>query len=131
MSGDSTNARAILRLANFRQPTDDEIQRGIDATMRDVVFRDARSNPNAMGTSALVTPAGAARVVSGPVGPGETNGVPNNWGWQAPAPLAPRPGQDIIERMVNAALPQPKPKPRLEGEPKEPNDDRRRKKGTV
>jgi hypothetical protein len=119
---DSTEARGIARLANFRLPTDDEIQRGIDAAMADVVRRDARHNPNAFGGGGTATPVGAPTVVSGPIvtGPGETNGVPNNWGWQGSAPLGPPPGQDIIEKTVNANL-----GPVGGVRPKEPNDETR------
>ena len=64
------------------------------------------------GGGGTVTPQGAVPVVSGP-GPG------NNWGWQDSGPLAPPPGQDAIERLVNAALPQPKPRvePKAEAAP--------------
>jgi len=99
--------------------------------MREVSRVDARYNPQALTGygGATVTPAGAARVVTGPdvlSGPGTPG-----WGWQNERPLESPPGQDHIERMVNAALPPaPKPQPKTEAkaeakaEPKEPDRGR-------
>jgi hypothetical protein len=70
-----------------------EIQPGIDATMREVI-RDAKYNPNALDAPInKVVPQGAVPVHT----PGER--------WVGPQPLASPPGQDIIEKMVDAALP--------------------------
>ena len=69
--------------------------RGITKTMREVVSRDARHNPNALNPPATVKVANAPEVVT--AGEGR--------GWQEEKPLAAPPGQDAIERLVNAALP--------------------------
>jgi hypothetical protein len=78
MSDDSTQARAIARLAHFKPPTDDEVQRGIDAAMADVV-RTAGYNPNAFrhpGDGSVI-PASAAKVVGLPdPSPGWTPEIP-------------------------------------------------------
>ena len=81
--------------AAARPLTEAEIQRGIDATMREVVGRDARHNPNRLNPPATVKVANAPEVVT--AGEGR--------GWVEPKPLAAPPGQDAIERLVNAALP--------------------------
>jgi hypothetical protein len=101
---DGTEAKGIARLANFRLPTDDEIQRGIDDCMRGVIA-SAGYNPNAFrhpGEGSAI-PAGAVKAV----------GLPDpSPGWQPEVPFQPPGGataQTIIERMCNAALPQPKP----------------------
>ncbi len=106
-----TGAVGFARINLSRQPTAAEIQRGIDATMRDVVRRDARHNPQTVGASPSVTPVGAAPVV-GPV----TGGT----GWRDYGPLQSPPGQDAIERIANALAgpvrgTRPKPKPEAEG----------------
>ncbi len=62
------------------------IQRGIDATMRDVI-RDRGYNPHHFGSMA------------------DTPGPQPGSGWQDEKPLESPPGQDIIERLVNEALP--------------------------
>jgi hypothetical protein len=104
MSDDSTQARAIARLAHFKPPTDDEVQRGIDAAMADVV-RSSGYNPNAFrhpGDGSVI-PAGASKVV-GPIGPGvSADGRPNNYGWTPEAPYTPvggATGLAAIERMT-------------------------------
>jgi len=101
---DST-AKAIAGLASYRDPTPEEIQRGIDATMRDVCRVDARHNPNAVTRGALVTPAGAAPVSNGVALAPQPNepGPGNNWGVIADRPKGPAGGQtpqDLIERMT-------------------------------
>jgi len=76
------------RWSHAGAPSDAELAqifRGIDETMNDVLRRDARNNPNALEPPPKVTAQGT--------------------GWIEPAPLSPPPGQDVIERMVNAALP--------------------------
>ncbi len=72
------------------------IQRGIDATMRDVVRRDARHNPQAVGNPQRVAPAGASQVVDTPTPQGVGSG------WAPFRPLESPPGQDAIERIANA-----------------------------
>jgi hypothetical protein len=106
-----SDAIPLARLGNFRFATEEQIQRGIDAAMRDVISHDAKWNPNQVTREGLVTPVGAG-VVSNGVAlapqenvPGETNGVPNNWGYQADAPKGPPGGvtaQRLIERMTPA-----------------------------
>ncbi len=86
-----TGAVGFARINLSRQPTAAEIQRGIDATMRDVIRRDARHNPQAIGSSPSVTVQGAAPVVGGP-----------SSGWRDYGPLQSPPGQDAIERIANA-----------------------------
>jgi len=64
MSGDST-ARAIAGLAHYRDPTPEEIQRGIDAAMREVCARDARYSPNATTGDGIVTVQSGMKVTPG------------------------------------------------------------------
>jgi hypothetical protein len=103
---DSTEAAGLRRLANFRPADEDDIQRGIRATMSDVVRHDARHNPNAFrhpGEGSAI-PASAAKVVTGPVGPGVgADGRPNSYGWQPEAPYSAPGGataQLAIEKMT-------------------------------
>jgi hypothetical protein len=62
----STTERAFANLANITgQPASekariDEVNRGIDFTMRQVIARDARHNPNQLSPNVKVTPDGAA-----------------------------------------------------------------------
>ena len=96
MSDDSTAAMNVARaLSQQMQPTEEErrIQEGIDATMREVVRHDARHNPNALSAPVNVTPIGAQRV----------DAADNGWAEEKPLRLPP--GQDVIERLVNAELP--------------------------
>lgn len=102
MNDSTTEARAIANLANFKLPTEDDIQRGIDAAMADVTRRDARHNPNSFrhpGEGSVV-PAGASKVV----GPGvSSEGVPNNYGWTPEMPFQPvggATGLSAIERLT-------------------------------
>ena len=83
---------AVGRAAS-RQPTEAEIQAGILRSMREVVARPY--NPNALLPVDNVKVANAPQVVT--AGSGR--------GWQEEKPLAAPPGQDAIERLVNAALP--------------------------
>lgn len=85
---------ALRGLVNYRAPTDEEIQRGIDAAMREVIRRDARHNPQALRAPENVRPAGAPVVVDG-----GTNG------WAKEVPLRSPPGQDIIERLADVLAP--------------------------
>ena len=100
MSDDSTafGIMAVARaMSQQMQPTEEErrIQAGIDATMRDVITHDARHNPNALSPPVTVRPIGAEPVV--------TAGSKNGWADEVPLRLTP--GQDVIERLVNAELP--------------------------
>ena len=74
------------------------------ATMRDVIRRDARYNPQTVGNQQqTVVPAGAAPVQNAP--------TPPSTGWRDWGPLQSPPGQDAIERIANALAPRgPKPK---------------------
>ena len=60
----SSEEFAFRGLTNWRAPTDKEIQRGIDATMRDVVSRDARHNPHAFAPQAGVAPLSEDAILS-------------------------------------------------------------------
>jgi hypothetical protein len=71
----------------------DRIQAGINATMADVVGRDARAP--GLPPSPTVRVAGAVQVTEPIAGRG----------WANEVPFASPPGQDAIERLVNAALP--------------------------
>jgi hypothetical protein len=82
------------------------IQAGIDAVMRDIIA-DPRKDPTAMPPSERVTVVGAPQVT--------TAFEPEiGRGWQRERPITCPPGQDAIERLVNAALP-PGPVQQLEG----------------
>jgi hypothetical protein len=95
-----TEEIALSRLGTIGQPSLAEqleqrrIQEGIARTMRDVVGRDAKHNPNQTVAPERTTPGGAAPVVTA----GER-------GWVEPKPLALPPGQEVIEALCNAALP--------------------------
>jgi hypothetical protein len=84
----------MARMANWVAPTDADIQRGIDAAMREVIRRDSRSNPNALHPTTNVRPAGAMPVVDGSPKP-----------WPDEPKKGMPPGQDIIESLVNTMLP--------------------------
>jgi hypothetical protein len=74
-------------------PSGDEaerIQRDIARTMGDVIRHDMRN---------------VHRRVSPIPDTAEPRAAPKGNGWRDPAPLSLPPGQDLIERMVNAALP--------------------------
>lgn len=88
---------ALTRMFRSAGPTAEElaIQAGISATMRAVITRDARHNPNALSAPVTVRPIGAEPVV--------TAGSRNGWADEIPLRLPP--GQDVIERLVNAELP--------------------------
>ena len=100
---DETGAVALAKLAfgAAPKPTEEEraIQRGINKAMAEVLVKDARHNPNALSPIAKVVPQGAVSVKE-PWEPPAGRG-----GWVEPAPLALPAGQDLIERMANAALP--------------------------
>jgi hypothetical protein len=49
---------AFRGLANSHQPTEREIQAGIDQAMAEVIRHDARHNPNALSPPVTVTPVG-------------------------------------------------------------------------
>jgi hypothetical protein len=104
MSGE-TEAIAIANLARgLGQPSAGEaedarrIQAGIDVAMREVIA-SAGHNPNRIDAPAKVGIAGAVPVAPSPPLTGRGTG------WQEPGPLASPPGQDVIERLVNASLP--------------------------
>jgi hypothetical protein len=81
------------------------IQAGINRTFADVVAD--RYNPTAMPPSERVTVVGAPQVT--------TAFDPEiGRGWQRERPITSPPGQEAIERLVNAALP-PGPAQQLEG----------------
>jgi hypothetical protein len=92
----STDEVALRALINYRAPTPEEIQQGIDAAMREVITRDARHNPQALRPPENVRPAGAPVVVDASKG---VNGWVDNSNTKMP------PGQDIIERLCNSYLP--------------------------
>ena len=96
----STEDLAFARLGAIGQPSLAEqleqlrIQQGIARTMRDVVGRDAKHNPNQ-----TVAPPTAG---------------PRGTGWVEPKPLTLPPGQEAIERLCNHFLPSNQ-KPKREG----------------
>jgi len=76
------------------------VQRNISSVMRDVLsdrLREGYRDPAHPIASPTVTVASAPRAT-------ETF-APNTSGWREPAPLAPPPGQDAIERLANEMLP--------------------------
>jgi hypothetical protein len=83
----STTERAFANLANLTgQPAAekariDEVNRGIDFTMRQVIARDARHNPNQLEPNSVVRPDGAGRDYV----PG-TGGFTGE-GWSEPTPM--------------------------------------------
>src|SRR5690348_4161966 len=83
---DSTAAVGYSRLFSSRQPSELDIQRGIDAAMRDVIR--TRYNPSEISANRGVVP---------------TKGSGN--GWVTPPPLTPPPGQDHIQRIADQLLP--------------------------
>jgi hypothetical protein len=94
--GDKTGAIGLSRLdadlARQRAtPEEIAIQRGIDATMRDVIRKDARWNP--------VTRDGDSRRSDPP------SAAVRETGWRDQIPLAPSPGQDIIKRLCDELAP--------------------------
>jgi hypothetical protein len=74
------------------------IQSGIDAAMRDVITRDARSNPNRLEPPAKVQVVGATEVV-------DAQSLVRGSGWAEPKPLVPPPGQEAIEKLTKWLLP--------------------------
>jgi hypothetical protein len=96
----STEDLAFARLGVIGRPSLAEqleqrrIQQGIARTMRDVIGRDAKFNPNQ-----TVPPEAAG---------------PRGSGWVEPKPLALPPGQEVIERLCNHFLPSNQ-KPKREG----------------
>lgn len=94
-------------------------QREIDATMREVIAT-ANYNPTSREPMPTVKVVGAVPVKDR-FAPDIVPAAPvRGSGWVEPKPLAPPPGQDAIERLVNAALPHgPKPAP---AKPTEPTD---------
>jgi hypothetical protein len=101
MMGGETEALALSRLSfALAKPSEGEaeynarIQAGIDATMREVI-KTASYNPNALSPPVKTTPLGAVPAVE----PRSRNG------WADEVPLRSPPGQGVIERMVDAALP--------------------------
>ena len=87
-------ARMSFALAKRQSDEDRAIQAGIDEAMRQVVGRDARHNPNAIGQLDKVMPAGAVRA---------TDGVSLTPGWAKEIPLEPpiRPGS-MAEKVIGA-----------------------------
>jgi len=71
------------------------IQRGIAATMREVLRHDLKNPVTGYGSTGKVSVANAPTVVDAD--------APK--GWAKEVPIALPPGQDAIERLVNAALP--------------------------
>jgi hypothetical protein len=81
-----------------RGPTPEEIQAGIDATMRQVIMKDAHHNPNELRPVENLRVAGSPVVV-------DADRVAKRTGWQKERPLELPPGQDVIERLCNELLP--------------------------
>ena len=79
-------------LTNYHQPTEREIQAGIDAAMRDAVRRDTQ---DVHQPASLATPTTERRV--------GTMGAEN--GWVEPKPLGLPPGVAIIDQLCDVMLP--------------------------
>jgi hypothetical protein len=86
---------AFHGLSNYQAPTDADIQRGIDAAMRQTVRHDSGSvhNPSSVAT----TPAADSGRVRGTAG--------SDNGWVEPKPLAVPDGVALIDRLVQTLLP--------------------------
>jgi hypothetical protein len=81
-----------------RGPTPEEIQAGIDATMRQIIMKDAHYNPNELRPPENVRVAGSPVVVDADrVG----DRVGKGTGWQRERSLELPPGQDVIERLAD------------------------------
>jgi hypothetical protein len=80
-----------------RGPTPEEIQAGIDQTMREIIRKDAHHNPNALEPVQNVRVAGSPVVV-------DADRVGKK-GWATERPLELPPGQDVIERLCDQLLP--------------------------
>jgi hypothetical protein len=86
-----------------------EIQRGIAATMADVV-RERAYNPNQLTPNVVVRPAGA--------GPAREVGVPvRTPGWSEPTPLASPATDEAIRRIADHFAPHAAASPLREAEP--------------
>jgi hypothetical protein len=100
-NNNETGAAALAKLsfALVSKPTAEDIaiQEGIQRTMAEVV-RTRGYNPNALSPPVKVTPVGAVRVA-------EPKEPVRGTGWQDEIPLREPPGQDLIERLTNTALP--------------------------
>jgi hypothetical protein len=83
-------------LSNYRAPTEQEVQAGIDAAMRQTVRQDTR-NVHDRGGSLAATPAGDNGRVRGTAG--------SDNGWVQPAPLGLPSGIDLIDRLCAELLP--------------------------
>jgi hypothetical protein len=77
-----------------RGPTAEEVQRGIDATMREIIRKDAHWNPNELRPVENLRVAGSPVVV-------DADRVGKGTGWQSERPLTLPPGQDVIERLCD------------------------------
>jgi hypothetical protein len=101
----STEEIAILNMARVN-PAElrEQLRKQLEImqAMQGVVADARRSNPNAYGPPNKAIPAGAPMVVEA----GETR--PRGTGWRDPIPFQQPPGQDIIKRLVNTALPHSK-----------------------
>lgn len=122
----STEDTAMARLSfGLAQPTAGEaadrarVQQDIDRTMGEVIAT-ASYCPVKRDPMPTVRVAGAGRVSDGvPLAMPQYN---PGGGWAGPRPIELPPGQDIIERMVNAALPHG-PKPKAEPPKADPKAD--------
>jgi hypothetical protein len=89
---------AFRGLTNMRPPTELEVQLGIMQAMAGVVSKDAKSNPQALVPPERLVVAGSPVVV-------DADEVGKRTGWQKERPLELPPGQDIIQRLCDQALP--------------------------
>jgi hypothetical protein len=83
-----------------RGPTPEEIQAGIDQTMREIIRKDAHHNPNELRPVENLRVAGSPVVV-------DADRVGKGTGWQKERPLELPPGQDVIERLCDFYQPHP------------------------
>jgi hypothetical protein len=81
-------------LSNYQAPTDADIQRGIDAAMRQTVRHDTRNVHDRGGSLAAAPDSDRVR---------GTAGAEN--GWVEPAPLGLPSGIELIDRLCDQLLP--------------------------
>ena len=108
MSNDEIRGAVLARIFSAAaQPSELDRLRALDMTLREMA-RDRYTNPQQLQAPDNTKVANAPQVVT--AGSGR--------GWQEEKPLAAPPGQDAIERLVNAALPHGAGSPLRKGKPK-------------
>jgi hypothetical protein len=77
-----------------RGPTPEEIQAGIDQTMREIIMKDAHHNPNELRPVENLRVAGSPVVV-------DADRTGAHRGWQRERPLELPPGQNVINQLAD------------------------------